>query len=234
MTPTLSAGPTFTSTPAAEPTNAPAWLFGQNWTRVSTARKVVALTFDAGANDAGIPAILATLSREHVPATFFMTGVWALTYPSQARQIAASFRIGDHSLTHARFTGLTADQIRHQVLDAAAAIKQTTGATPAPFFRFPYGDRSASILAEINTLGYVAVGWTVDTLGWQGAQAGVSTASILNRVLAALSPGEIVLMHVGSTPGDGSTPDANALPEIIKQLRARQYGFVTLDAMLTR
>ena len=55
---------------------------------------------------------------------------------------------------------------------------------------------------------------------------------MVNRTLAAAQPGEIVLMHVGSNPDDGSTLDAAALPQIIAGLRAREYGFVTLDALL--
>jgi hypothetical protein len=51
-------------------------------------------------------------------------------------------------------------------------------------------------------------------------------------VLAALQPGEIVLMHVGSNPDDGSTLDAAALPDIIAQMRAASYGFTTLDILL--
>ena len=35
-------------------------------------------------------------------------------------------------------------------------------------------------------------------------------------------------MHVGSNPSDGSTLDADALPTIISELRARGYSFVTL------
>jgi peptidoglycan-N-acetylglucosamine deacetylase len=50
-------------------------------------------------------------------------------------------------------------------------------------------------------------------------------------VLAALRPGEIVLMHVGSSP-DGSTLDAHALLRVIRKLRARGYSFVTLNALL--
>ncbi|MDP9093554.1 MAG: hypothetical protein M3N95_11645 [Actinomycetota bacterium] len=82
----------------------------------------------------------------------------------------------------------------------------------------------------MNALGYVAVRWTIDTLGWQGSRAGATTPHILERVLGALTPGEIVLMHVGSTPQDGSTPDADALGQLIGALRARGYRFVTLDA----
>lgn len=51
------------------------------------------------------------------------------------------------------------------------------------------------------------------------------------RVLAALRPGEIVLMHVGSNPNDHTTFDADALPQVISELRARGYSFVTLNAL---
>ena len=53
----------------------------------------------------------------------------------------------------------------------------------------------------------------------------------MSRVLGALRPGEIVLMHVGSNPDDHSTLDADALPQLISQLKARGYSFVTLDAL---
>jgi len=47
----------------------------------------------------------------------------------------------------------------------------------------------------------------------------------------SIQPGAIVLMHVGSHPSDGSTLDADALPGLIDQLRARGFGFVTLSAL---
>ena len=57
---------------------------------------------------------------------------------------------------------------------------------------------------------------------------GQSVQTVTNRVLANLRPGEIVLMHVGSHPTDGSTLDADALPGIIAELKRRGYGFVTI------
>ena len=47
-----------------------------------------------------------------------------------------------------------------------------------------------------------------------------------------LRPGQIVLMHVGSHPTDGLTLDADALPEVIRRIRAAGYGFTDLDALL--
>ena len=83
----------------------------------------------------------------------------------------------------------------------------------------------------VNSTGFVPVGWTVDTLGWEGTSGGITVAKIVSRVLGSLQPGEIVLMHCGSNPTDHSTVDADALPSVISQLRARGYQFVTLDAL---
>ncbi len=114
---------------------------------------------------------------------------------------------------------------------AQQAILRVNGADTRPLFRFPYGDVNSRVLADVNRLGYVAVRWTVDSLGWEGTSGGQSVQSVINRVLAAAQPGEIVLLHLGSNPDDGTTLDAAALPAIIDGLRARGYGFVTLQAL---
>ena len=93
-----------------------------------------------------------------------------------------------------------------------------TGADPWPWFRFPYGDYNQHTISVVNGAGFVPVGWTVDTLGWEGTSGGISTGTVVNRVLGSLQPGEIVLMHCGSNPDDHSTLDANALPTVIVQV----------------
>jgi peptidoglycan/xylan/chitin deacetylase (PgdA/CDA1 family) len=179
-----------------------------------------------------LASILATLAAKAVPATFFLTGDWANAFPSQARRIGAPHRLGNHSVSHPRFTELTDAQVRGQLLDAGDIITRATGASPAPWFRFPYGDRDRRTIDLVNSAGYLPIGWTVDTLGWKGSSGGMTTDRVLQRVLGALTPGEIVLMHVGSHPTDHSTLDADTLPRLIDSLRARGYGFVTLEAML--
>jgi peptidoglycan/xylan/chitin deacetylase (PgdA/CDA1 family) len=54
-----------------------------------------------------------------------------------------------------------------------------------------------------------------------------SVAGARKRVLDNLVPGEIVLMHIGSSR-DHSTIDTNALEGIVRAVRARGYRFVTL------
>lgn len=211
----------------------PPGLAGKDLERIPTTRMVVALTFDAGANADAVPSILATLEREQVPATFFLTGDFVQKFPSASRAIAsAGHRVGNHTVSHPHLPALSDAAVRDQVLVAERTIRETTGAQPRPFFRFPYGDRTAHTIALVNAEGYVAVRWTVDSLGWQGTSGGRSVASVTARVLGAAQPGEIVLMHVGSHPTDKSTLDADALPGIIAGLRQRGYGFVTLDALL--
>jgi peptidoglycan/xylan/chitin deacetylase (PgdA/CDA1 family) len=208
-------------------------LRGQDIERIPTQDKVVALTFDAGANDAGLASILSTLAAQHVPATFFLTGAWAKAHPADVAQIAAGgHRVGNHSMTHPDMTTLTDAQIAAELSAAQAAIR-ADGVDPRPFFRFPSGARNARTIAAVNASGYAAIRWTVDSLGWQGTVGGTRGApSVIQRVMNAIQPGEIVLMHVGSNPDDGSTLDAAALPGIIDQMRTEGYTFVTLDALI--
>jgi peptidoglycan-N-acetylglucosamine deacetylase len=101
-----------------------------------------------------------------------------------------------------------------------------------PLFRFPYGDADARTIAIANQAGFVPVRWTVDTLGWEGNEGHITADIVIHRVLASLRPGEIVLMHVGSNPDDHTTYDADALPELITELRDHGYSFVALAALV--
>jgi peptidoglycan/xylan/chitin deacetylase (PgdA/CDA1 family) len=204
-------------------------LRGVEWSRLPTTRKVVALTFDGGSNADGALPILSTLRADGVRhATFFLTGRWTVTYPGLARQIAsAGYAIGDHTTSHPHLPALTDAQIAHEVVGARRAIRTVTGVDSRPLFRFPYGDGSPRALRIVNAHRFASIRWTVDTLGWEGASAGITTPSIVQRVLDGLQPGEIVLMHLGSSP-DGSTPDSDALAEVIHAIRARGYSFASV------
>lgn len=238
--PASTQAPAPSGQPTTQPTSrppgpdaVPPGLLGQDIERIPTSSRIVALTFDAGANGNAVPSILATLAREHVPGTFFLTGTFVRQFPDATRSItAAGHRLANHSATHPEFTSLTSDQIRDEVRSAERAIRDATGADPRPFFRFPFGDRDTRTIQVVNDLGYVPVRWTVDTLGWQGTSGGRSAAEVVQRVVDRATAGEIVLMHVGSHPTDGSTLDADALPEIIARLRSAGYQFVSLDALL--
>jgi peptidoglycan/xylan/chitin deacetylase (PgdA/CDA1 family) len=210
-------------------TSVPGSLLGGEWSRLLTTRKVVALTFDVGANADGVAKIMATLRSNGAAATFFLTGQWAERYPQQTEQIGTYYPIGNHTYSHPHLPALTSDaQVRDQILQAQGRIRSATAQDARPLFRFPFGDRDARTIGIANSLGYGSISWTVDTLGWKGTSGGQTTRTVVDRVLTTLRPGQIVLMHVGSHPTDHSTLDADALPTLISELRKRGYGFTTI------
>ena len=211
----------------------PAWLSDGVVSRLPTSRHVVALTFDGGAGAQGAASVLATLAAERVPATFFLTGQFVHAYPAVVTAIAKNgYVVGNHTMTHPHLPSLSASAVEGQITGARLRIEAATGHSPRPWFRFPYGDSDARTLGLVHQLGYGAIGWSVDTLGWEGRSGG-TVDDIVARVRAALRPGAIVLMHLGANPDDGTTYDATALPAVIAAVRAAGYGFMTLaDASL--
>ncbi|NDZ88430.1 polysaccharide deacetylase family protein, partial [Streptomyces sp. SID10115] len=121
--------------------------------------RTVALTFDADMTaDQGPraaagerfdnPALVATLRRLKVPATFFMTGRWAEEYPAQARAIGRDplFEVANHSYSHHAFTGrcyglptVPAARMRADMERAFAAFRAAGVERRVPYFRFPGG-----------------------------------------------------------------------------------------------
>ncbi|MER5782780.1 polysaccharide deacetylase family protein [Streptomyces mobaraensis] len=200
---------------------------------VPTSERKVALTFDCGSGDQGVDEVLGVLGAWGIAATFFMTGRFASVHPGAARRIARSYPVGNHSMTHPAFPGLSREQRVEEVRSAARAVERAVGRPPVRLFRFPYGEVDRECIADVNAEGYACVRWTVDTLGWKGAGGGVTTERVVGRVLDALVPGAIVLMHVGRTSSaDPSTVDATALPDLIRAIRGRGFGFLSLDGLL--
>jgi peptidoglycan/xylan/chitin deacetylase (PgdA/CDA1 family) len=194
--------------------------------RLQTRQHVVALTFDGGGNADGAKGVLTVLRRKRVPATFFLTGHFVQSYPRLARVIGRRFPVGNHTVNHYDMLRLSAAADRREVTRAATLIERATGRDTHPYFRFPYGSRNSRTLRLVNALGYASVRWTVDTWGWMGLTQ-QSVAGAVRRVMENLVPGEIVLMHLGSSR-DHSTIDSRALPTVIRLMRARGYRFVTL------
>ena len=196
--------------------------------RGSPGRRIVALTFDAGADTGFTAGILDVLDGSGVPATFGITGKWAAANPDLVRRIAgAGHVIMNHTYEHRSYTGvsarpalLSAEERRTDLERTDDVIQALTGRTTRPWFRAPYGDYDTSVNAMVGALGYrYHVHWTVDSLGWQGLSAGAIAARCLDNTV----PGAILLFHVGS-----ASQDAAALPAVIAGLRERGYGFGTV------
>lgn len=106
----------------------------------------------------------------------------------------------------------------------AKSIDQFTTISPA-FFRPPYGETNATILAQAKKLSLSVIMWNVDPRDWSlpGSQA------IISRVLSATHNGAIILLHDG---GGNRAQTIAALPTIITALRVRGLRFVTIPQLV--
>ena len=195
-------------------------------TKGNTTSKVVALTFDDGADGTNINKILSILSTHKVKATFFLTGSGAEHHPQGIKNIAAAgHQLGNHSYSHPDFRTLTAAQMKTQLDRTETIIKNLTGKTTKPIFRAPFGSVNANVLSGVGAAGYpYTIQWNIDTIDWRGDSA----TTITNKVVNNIVPGSIVLMHTGA----GATGTPTALPNIITQLKAKGYSFVTVSQLL--
>jgi len=207
--------------------------------------RLVALTFDADMT----PGMLALLRRgtvqswynrevidvlraERVPATLFLTGLWASTYPDDARALAADplFEIGSHTFDHAAFRtpcyGLPAASDRGWELDEAQRVIQAVTATSPTLVRFPgdcYGQDDVHLARQ---KGLKVISGDVRA----GDGFNPSAAAVANRVISKSMPGSIVVMHLHGPPYAPMT--ATALRHIIPALRQRGFEFATVGRLL--
>ena len=182
--------------------------------------KVVALTFDDGPGPY-TPQILSVLEHYDVPATFFEIGINVVAYPQYARVLSqAGYPVENHTWTHANLTTLSISDLADQIDQTQSEIKSVTGKT-SDCVRPPYDAFDTLVLDQIAERGLTTMSYSVDSHDW--SQPG--TQAIVHDVVAAAFPGAVVDLHDGG--GDRSETVA-ALPEIIVQLRAEGYRFVSI------
>jgi peptidoglycan/xylan/chitin deacetylase (PgdA/CDA1 family) len=184
----------------------------------------VALTFDDGPGPY-TPQVLSMLESTHVPATFFAIGKMERYFSaSTQREVRDGDVVGDHTQSHLPLATLSVREQHEQLFEGIARVELAGGPRPE-LFRPPYGSFNEATLRELHSLGLLMVLWSVDTNDY--LQPGVQT--IVERVLAGARPGAIFLLHDGG--GDRSQTVA-ALPQIIRDLRARGYTLVTIPQLL--
>jgi enterochelin esterase-like enzyme/peptidoglycan/xylan/chitin deacetylase (PgdA/CDA1 family) len=179
--------------------------------------------------------IVDELVATRTPATIFLTGLWARTYPGVVRRLARSplFELENHSYDHAAWEspcyGLptVAGDVakRREVLDTARIVRQLTGRAPQ-LFRFPGGCHDVADGRLVRALGERAVDWDVVS----GDAYLRSAAAVERSVLDQVRDGSIVVMHLVGAPNAPATADA--LRALIPQLRARGFELVTVQRLL--
>ena len=179
-----------------------------------------ALTFDDGPHPQGTPAVLETLGRERVAATFFLVGEQVQRNPGLAREIVdAGHEVGLHCHHHRNLLRLTPWQVREDIARAQSLIEAHTGRS-VKLYRPPYGVPNASALRLARRRGWRTLLWSHWGRDWE---ARATPASIASRVTYGADPGAVLLLHDAD---DYSAPrswerTAAALPRVLHTLAQR-------------
>jgi peptidoglycan/xylan/chitin deacetylase (PgdA/CDA1 family) len=186
--------------------------------------KAVALTFDDGPS-IYTPRLLNVLVRLHARATFFVVGQQVKAYPRFVRrELAAGMEVGSHSYSHPYQPPF--DRQPHatifQEIERGRSVLADLGKPPT-LFRPPGGSFSPYVIEAAGSFGERIVLWNVDPTDWR---AGTTPNQIVHRVLSAVRPGSIVVLHDGG--GDRSAT-IRALPRIVRGIRRMGLELAPID-----
>jgi cellulose synthase/poly-beta-1,6-N-acetylglucosamine synthase-like glycosyltransferase/spore germination protein YaaH/peptidoglycan/xylan/chitin deacetylase (PgdA/CDA1 family) len=201
--------------------------------------KKIALSFDDGPDPSWTAKILDVLKEKQAPAAFFVIGQSANQNPSLIkREYKEGHEVANHTFTHPEFETISKAQVQFE-LNLTELLLESSLGIKTLLFRPPYGiDHQPETASEIQMLpipqsmGYIIVGARIDPHDWgelNGSAPPVDT--IVKRVLtdAQKNKGNIVLLHDG---GGDRSHTLEALPQIIDDLRAEGYEFVSVSSLL--
>jgi peptidoglycan-N-acetylglucosamine deacetylase len=167
--------------------------------------------------------MLTTLRARRAQASFFCIGANVARFPGVARRtVADGHTVGSHTPDHVHVRQISAAAVAARLRSDQATWWNVARTTPSPFWRPPYGERSAGAEWAAGQTGYRwTTLWNVDPQDWRRPGA----SAIAAHVLANARPGAIVVMH--ALPGT-----ADALDRIITGLRARGLEPVSLARLV--
>ena len=168
-----------------------------------------------------LPDILAVLEENDISATFFLTGRWCDNNAALAKDIAeAGHELGNHGYSHSSPNASSIQEIVDEITRTEESIQNATG-IKTHLFAPPSGEEEDHVIQAASEAGYETILWSVDTIDWQGPDE----ATILQRVRDKIHGGAIILAHP-------TAATLEALPEMIEELEADGYTFVTVSENL--
>jgi peptidoglycan/xylan/chitin deacetylase (PgdA/CDA1 family) len=188
--------------------------------------KEVVLTFDDGPWPLNTPAVLKALAEECTTGIFFSIGKHATYYPEILKQVyAAGHTVGTHTWSHATLTNkkLTEDQRKEEIEKGFSAVKWALGGvSPSPFFRFPALQHPPEMVTYLGERNIAMFSCDLDSFDFK-ARNPQAVIDVTMKKLDKLGKG-IILMH------DFHKHTAEALPELLKKLKAGGYKVVAMRA----
>jgi len=197
-------------------------------TRINTKDKVAALTFDDGPDAKSTSAVLDSLARHNVRATFFVVGCKMETQTDLLKKMAlAGHEVANHSYSHKDFNRMSGDEIRNEIRNTNKLIHKITGQKPV-LFRPPGGYLSNELI-RITREEHVKVAywsWETDSKDWKN---GRSATAIADYICNHIAPGQIIILHDGCT---NSMTTAAAIDLMLPELINQGYRFVTMTELI--
>ncbi len=206
----------------------------------------VALTFDADMtpgmathlhNTPGVSYanlnVISILEDRHIPATFFVTGMWAVEYPRVMTRLASNpdFEFGNHTWTHRAVTStcynlpqMSDSALTGEVLRTFDTIRPY-GGHQTNYFRFPGLCHDPDAVAALAPAHVTVIDGNVIS----GDPGATSATPVVSTVLGRVVPGSIVVMHITE---DNAKFTDEALPKILNGLAARGLQPVRLSELL--
>jgi peptidoglycan-N-acetylglucosamine deacetylase len=183
----------------------------------------VVLTFDDGPWPKNTPAVLEALAAHCLKATFFPIGEHAMWHPEILKQVAAAgHTIGTHTWSHPDLTKKSVAQAKDEIEKGVSAVHLAVGAPTAPFFRFPDLRHPPQMVTYLGGRNIAIFSTDIDSFDFKLRKP----EQVINSVMAKLATrGKgIILMH------DFQRATAEALPELLNQLKAKGYRVVHMQA----
>jgi peptidoglycan/xylan/chitin deacetylase (PgdA/CDA1 family) len=188
--------------------------------------KEVVLTFDDGPWPVNTPSVLKTLAEECTTGIFFTIGKHATYYPEILKQVyAAGHTIGTHTWSHVALVNkkLNEQQRKDEIEKGFAAVKWALGGvSPAPFFRFPALQHPPEMVTYLGERNIAMFSCDLDSFDFKASNPQTVIDTVMRKV-DKLGKG-IILMH------DFHKHTAEALPELLKRLKAGGYKVVAMKA----
>ncbi|WP_430455235.1 polysaccharide deacetylase family protein [Rheinheimera sp.] len=202
-------------------------VFGEIKSQASVTEKVVALTFDDGPTPDKTNQILQILAAEQIPATFFLIGREVQQHPQLVRQIlAAGHQVGNHSFSHQRMIFKSPAFIAGEI-EQTDKLLRDSGVDGVIYFRPPYGKKLLVLPWYLMKHHRVSVTWDVAPENFP--KIAKDPQALVDYTVQQTKPGSIILLHVMY---DSRQVTMQAVPQIIRQLKAQGYRFVTVHELL--
>lgn len=188
------------------------YLFSSFIWKIPNDNKTVYLTFDDGPTEKVTRKILEVLKNEKVKASFFCVGKNVEKYPDLFACIKAEgHAVGNHTNTHLNGWKTNKKQYLEDVEEADKLIKSN-------LFRPPYGKLNWRSKRDLQRK-YKIVMW--DVAGGDFDQY-LSIKDVVKNIINNVNPGSIVVLHDNQK---FMAKTVEALPIIIKELKAKKYRF---------